>query len=56
MMVLCAGTFLGIIWKGGPDNFTIVNQFAITFFVVGLASFLVWFTTIILEIKEKIEK
>ena len=56
MMFACAGLFLSIIWQGGPDEFTILNQFAITTFVVGLASFLIWFVTIILDIKDKIEK
>jgi hypothetical protein len=57
MMVLCAGSFLNMIWRtGGPDNFDVINQLAITFFVIGLASFLVWIVTIILDIKNNIEK
>ena len=55
-MIVCAILFLSIIWSGGPDKFTIVNQLAITSFVVGLASFLVWLVTIILEIRNRIEK
>jgi hypothetical protein len=56
MMVFCASLILSIVWKGGPDEFTILNQFVITSFVLGLASFLIWFVTIVFEIKDKIEK
>jgi hypothetical protein len=56
LMFLTAGLFLAIIWKGGPDSFGVINKLTFTSFVAGLASFLVWLVTIILEIKEKIEK
>jgi len=56
MMFLTAGMFLYIIWRGGPDSFGVINQITFTSFVVGLASFLVWIVTIILEIRNKIEK
>jgi uncharacterized membrane protein len=55
-MILCAEFVISIIWSGGPDNFGIINQLAFTLFVVGLASFLVWLVTIILDIKDRIEK
>jgi hypothetical protein len=56
MMISCAGLFLYMIWRGGPDNFGVVNKLTFTFFVVGLGSFLFWIVTIILEIKDKINK
>lgn len=57
MMICCASLFLSMIWRsGGPDNFDIVNQLAVTSFVIGLASFLIWITTIILQIRDNIEK
>ena len=55
-MFVTAGMFLYMIWRGGPDSFGIINQLTFTSFVVGLGSFLVWITTVILEIKEKIGK
>lgn len=55
-MVICASLVLFIIWSGGPDNFGLPNQLAFTFFILGLASFLVWIVTIILEIRHRIEK
>ncbi|MFA6273750.1 MAG: hypothetical protein WC662_01175 [Candidatus Paceibacterota bacterium] len=56
LMFITAGLFLSIIWQGGPDSFGVLNQLTFTSFVVGLASFLVWIVTIILEIRNKIEK
>ena len=55
-MVITAGMFLYIIWQGGPDSFGLINQVTFTSFVIGFASFLVWIVTIILEIRDKIEK
>ena len=55
-MVLCAILVLSIVWSTGPDHFTIVNQLAMSSFIVGLASFLVWLVTIILEVRDRIEK
>jgi len=55
-MFVTAGMFLFMIWQGGPDTFGLINKLTFTFFVVGLASFLVWLVTIILEIRNKIEK
>lgn len=54
--VLCAGLMLSIVWSHGPDTFSIINQIALTSFVVGLFSFLVWIVSIIIEIKDKIVK
>ncbi len=56
MMLVCASLFLFMIWRGGPDKFDIVSKSTFTSFVIGLASFLIWIVTIILDIKEKIEK
>ena len=58
MMLSTASLFLYFIWTlgPGPDEFTIINQTFFTTFVIGLASFLVWIVTVILDIKEKIEK
>ena len=56
LMFLTAGMFLSIIWRGGPDSFGVINKLTFTSFVVGLASFLVWLVTIIIEVRNKIEK
>lgn len=56
-MFLCAGFFLFLIWRdGGPDNFGIINKLTFTSFVIGFASFLIWIVTIIIQIRDKIEK
>lgn len=47
---------LFMIWRGGPDEFDIINRLALTFFIIGLFSFLVWITTIIIEIKDRLIK
>ncbi|MEQ1499789.1 MAG: hypothetical protein ABL917_00240 [Parcubacteria group bacterium] len=47
---------LYIIWRGGPDNFGVANQLAFTAFILGFGSFLSWIVTIILEIRDNIEK
>ena len=51
----CASLMIFILWKNS-DVFNNLNRLAITFFIVGLASFLIWFTTTIIEIKKGIEK
>jgi hypothetical protein len=56
MMVITASLFLYIIWRGGPDNFGVINKLTFTTFVVGLASFLIWVTAIILEVKDRVGK
>jgi len=53
-MILCAGLFLFMIWRGGPDSFDIISKLTFTSFVFGLGSFLIWITTIILEIKDRL--
>lgn len=53
-MFLCAGLFLFMIWRGGPDSFDIISKLTFTSFVFGLASFLIWITTVILEIKDRL--
>ena len=55
-MFACAGLFLFMIWtlpENGPDNFVLLPRLIATFFVTGLSSFLVWFVTMIIEIKGK---
>jgi hypothetical protein len=54
-MTSCAGLMIFIIWNN-PDDFNILNRLAITSFIIGLASFLIWFITTIIEIKRGIEK
>lgn len=56
MMVLCASLMLHMIWRGGPDEFDVINQLTISSFVIGLGSFLIWITTIIIEVKNNILK
>lgn len=56
LMFLTAGMFLAIIWRGGPDSFGTLNKLTFTSFVIGFASFLVWIVTIIIDIRNKIEK
>ncbi|MFA7216401.1 MAG: hypothetical protein WC095_00215 [Candidatus Paceibacterota bacterium] len=56
MTFLCASTMLFMIWRGGPDEFDIVNRLALTFFIAGLFSFLVWITSIVIEIKNSLLK
>jgi hypothetical protein len=55
-MFITAGMFLSIIWKDGPDSFGVINKLTFTSFIIGLASFLVWITTVIIEVKNRIEK
>jgi hypothetical protein len=45
-----------MIWKGGPDEFNIIAKLTFTSFVVGLASFLIWIVTIIIDIGDRIGK
>ena len=54
-MLTCAGLILSLIWYG-PEPFGDLNRLAFSLFVVGLACFLLWIVTIILEICDKIEK
>lgn len=57
-MFVCAGIMLSFVWTApnGPDHFGIPNQLAFTFFIIGLASFLVWVTTMVIEIRDKVGK
>ena len=52
-MVITAALALVLIWLS-PDDFGVANQSMITFFIIGLASFLVWLTTMILEIRDRL--
>lgn len=51
-MVMCAGFFLFLLWTGGPDQPDNQTLFSIvaTFFVVGLASFLIWLPIVIYKL------
>lgn len=53
-MIATAMLALTLIWSAGPDKFGVPNQLMITTFIVGLASFLIWITTNIIEIRENI--
>jgi len=50
----CASLVVYFIWNSGPPS-DIWFQIAGSFFIVGLASFLLWFSLTILSTKEKIE-
>ncbi|MBN2093784.1 MAG: hypothetical protein JW740_00185 [Candidatus Zambryskibacteria bacterium] len=56
-MVITAILMLIAIWgpmeqsSQGPNT---IMQYVLTFFVVGLASFLTWFTTMIIEMRNKL--
>jgi hypothetical protein len=52
LMLVSVWTFMAQADKG-PNP---VMQYIFTFFIVGLASFLTWFTTMILEIRDKVER
>jgi hypothetical protein len=54
-MLVCVDLALFLIWSV-PKEFTVVNRLLITFFVLGLASFLIWIVTIILDVRDKIDK
>jgi len=46
----CAALVLFFIWHGGPPS-PIWFQTAATFFVVGLASFLIWFVDVMKKLR-----
>jgi hypothetical protein len=59
-MVITAVLMLTAVWttmaepdKGGPHP---IMQYVFTFFIIGLASFLVWFTSMVLEIRDNLKK
>jgi O-antigen/teichoic acid export membrane protein len=57
-MVLTAILMLIIVWffaspNADKDAFPVM-RYVFTFFIVGLASFLTWFTTTVLEIKNRL--
>ena len=54
-MLTCVDLALFLIWSPSHE-FNTVNRLLITLFIVGLASFLIWITIIIIEIRNKIEK
>lgn len=51
----CAALVLFFIWVGGPPT-PMWFQSAATLFVVGLASFLFWFISVLLSIRRAIEQ
>ena len=56
-MFACAFLVLFMIWSApqvDPDDIILIPKLAATFFITGLASFLIWFVVIILEIKNKL--
>lgn len=55
MMGICASLVLVLVWSI-PGKFTVINQLAMTSFIIGLASFLVWIVTMIFEIRDRIDK
>ncbi|NCU28239.1 MAG: hypothetical protein EOM85_01035 [Candidatus Moranbacteria bacterium] len=54
-MIVCAGLVIFMVWNK-PQDLGVINQITLTSFVVGLASFLTWVTTIVIDIKKGIEK
>ncbi len=55
MMVACIIMASFFIWSDGKE-FGTGNRLMMTFFIIGLASFLTWITTIIIEVKDKVVK
>jgi len=58
-MVITAMLMLVFVWNpamesSGTQGPAPIMQYVLTFFIVGLASFLTWFTAIVLEIKNKL--
>jgi hypothetical protein len=53
-MVLCAALVLGMIWSKG-DPIEPVPQIAATLFVLGLASFLLWFSSVLWDIRKRLK-
>lgn len=53
-LVTCASLVLFIIWTGGPDSARpqIYFQTAATLFIVGLASFLTWFSIMLYSLRD----
>ena len=50
----CASLIFFLVWNGGPPESPLLFQSAASFFIVGLASFLLWFCATLLELKDKI--
>ena len=56
-MICCASVITFLVIVGGPDSgWMLLLKTAQILFILGLACFLIWITTIILEIRDKIEK
>lgn len=54
-MIICVDLALFLIWSPSHE-FDIVNRLMVTLFIIGLASFLIWITTIIIEVRNKVVK
>jgi len=57
-MVITASLMLIVVWttmtqpnSGGPHP---IMQYIFTFFIIGLASFLTWLTSMVIEIRDRI--
>lgn len=55
-LVICALMVLGGIWFQSKIPIPLYFQATATFFVIGLTSFLIWFSTTLLAIRELLEK
>lgn len=54
MMFLCAGLALATFWIDGMENVVFNNTPVVpTFFIIGLASFLIWIVIVIQDVYEK---
>lgn len=53
-MFVCAALVLAIVWGPKPPM-EILPQLAATAFVIGLSSFLLWGTRILLEIRDRVK-
>lgn len=50
-LVGCASLVLTFVWTGGPPA-PIYFQIAATFFIVGLGSFLIWFSRVLYSLRD----
>ena len=58
-MVITAVLMLTFVWSPGLEGEgqgpAPIMRFVLTFFIIGLASFLTWFTAMIIEIRDRSE-
>ena len=57
-LVTCASLVLFIIWSGGPDtpDAEVPFKIAATLFILGLGSFLTWFSTMLYSLRDVLRK